>query len=287
MIVSAARFGTPGSHSRIGGTIRPSSNTLVARLGIEPGHGAADVVVVAEGLHERDHLRPVGPSEHRHRHAQVGQVPDAALGQVDVVVEEDVARPHRVEREVADDRVHQRGVRPAGQLAQLPVVDAGAEVVRVADHRRAGGAADRGLDLHLDRGQACPARSRRPPGRPSSTSLAGLVNHGHPVLLAATGCRRLPRSTRAVKPGCSGTVEPNSSMTAGPLSRSPGRRSGRQYTGVSSVRSKCTGLVAVRARSGLPSPAGCSISSGRRIGPIPVTRRLTHSTCCAASSRKS
>ena len=56
MIVSAARLGTPASHSRIGGTISPSSNTLVAWLGIEPGHGAADVVVVAEGLHERDHL---------------------------------------------------------------------------------------------------------------------------------------------------------------------------------------------------------------------------------------
>ena len=37
MIVSAARLGTPASHSRIGGTISPSSNTLVAWLGIEPG----------------------------------------------------------------------------------------------------------------------------------------------------------------------------------------------------------------------------------------------------------
>ena len=37
MIASAARLGTPASHSRIGGTIRPSSNTLVAWEGIEPG----------------------------------------------------------------------------------------------------------------------------------------------------------------------------------------------------------------------------------------------------------
>ena len=37
MIDSAARLGTPASHSRIGGTIRPSSNTLVALDGIEPG----------------------------------------------------------------------------------------------------------------------------------------------------------------------------------------------------------------------------------------------------------
>ena len=37
MIFSAASFGTPWLHSRIGGTIRPSSNTLVACDGIEPG----------------------------------------------------------------------------------------------------------------------------------------------------------------------------------------------------------------------------------------------------------
>ena len=37
MIVSAARLGTPASHSRIGGTISPSSNTLVAWDGIDPG----------------------------------------------------------------------------------------------------------------------------------------------------------------------------------------------------------------------------------------------------------
>ena len=37
MIDSAARLGTPASHSRIGGTIRPSSKTLVALEGIEPG----------------------------------------------------------------------------------------------------------------------------------------------------------------------------------------------------------------------------------------------------------
>ena len=37
MIVSAARLGTPASQSRIGGTIRPSSKTLVAWQGIEPG----------------------------------------------------------------------------------------------------------------------------------------------------------------------------------------------------------------------------------------------------------
>ncbi len=122
--------------------------------GHRAGHRAADVVVVAEGLHERDDPRPVAVVvEHRRGHAQVRQVADAALGEVDVVVEEHVAGPHRVQREVARHRVHQRGVGPAGELAQVPVVDAGAVVVRVADHRRARRPPDRGLDLHLDRGE--------------------------------------------------------------------------------------------------------------------------------------
>ena len=56
MIFSAASFGTPWSHSRIGGTISPSSKTLRGVGGHRAGHRAADVVVVAEGLHERDHL---------------------------------------------------------------------------------------------------------------------------------------------------------------------------------------------------------------------------------------
>jgi hypothetical protein len=38
MILSAASLGTPLSHNRIGGTISPSSKTLVALDGIEPGH---------------------------------------------------------------------------------------------------------------------------------------------------------------------------------------------------------------------------------------------------------
>lgn len=37
MIFSAASLGTPAAHSLIGGTIRPSSNTLVACEGMEPG----------------------------------------------------------------------------------------------------------------------------------------------------------------------------------------------------------------------------------------------------------
>ena len=147
MIRSAAWLGTPASHSLIGGTDSPSSKTRARVARHRAGHGAADVVVVAEGLHEGDDLALV---EDRHGDAQVGQVADAALRLVDVVVEEDVALAHLGEREVAHDRVHERGVGAAGELAQLAVVDAGAEVVRVADHRGARGAGDGGLDLHLD-----------------------------------------------------------------------------------------------------------------------------------------
>ena len=133
--------------------------------GHRAGHGAADVVVVAEGLHERDHPCPAG--EDRHRDAQVGQVPDAALGAVDVVVEEDVALAHLLDREVAGDRVHERGVRAAGELAQQPVVDAGAEVVGVADHRAAAGARRSRSRPPSPRWPASPGRSRPAPGRRS------------------------------------------------------------------------------------------------------------------------
>jgi hypothetical protein len=176
--------------------------------------------VVPERLHERDDLGvcpwPLGCAgrEHRDGDAQVGQVPDAALGQVDVVVEEHVARPHRVEREVAGHRVDQRGVGPAGQLAQVTVVDPGPEVVGVADHRRPRGAPDRGLDLHLDRRQR---------------ALHDLEHHRVDVAHPCLRTSRLPnRSTAARKPGCTGTVEPNSSMTAGPSTASSGASSGRQ-----------------------------------------------------------
>ena len=87
---------------------------------------------MAEGLHEGDDLPAL---EDGHGDAEVRQVPDPALGQVDVVVEVDVPRIHRVEREVAGDRVDQRRVRPSRQLAQVAVVKARPEVVRVTDHR--------------------------------------------------------------------------------------------------------------------------------------------------------
>ena len=112
-------------------------------------YAAADVVVVAEGLHEGDDLAVVVDG---HGDAQVGQVPDPALGLVDVVVEEDVAGLDGRDREIAHDRLYQGRVRPSGQLAAVPVVDASAKVARLTDHRRARGPLDRRLDLRLRRG---------------------------------------------------------------------------------------------------------------------------------------
>ena len=108
MIFSAASLGTPASQSRIGGTIRPSSNTLVACDGIEPGTAPPMSSWCPKACTNATTVTVV---EHRHGDAQVGQVPDAALGEVHVVVEEDVARAHRLQWIVADDRVHQRASR--------------------------------------------------------------------------------------------------------------------------------------------------------------------------------
>ena len=297
MIDSAARLGTPASHSRIGGTIRPSSKTLVAWEGIEPGTAPPMSSWWPKACTNATTRRP--RLEDRHGDAQVGQVADAALGAVDVVVEEDVARAHLLDREVADDRVHERGVRAAGELAQQPVVDAGPEVVGVADHRAAAGAADRGLDLHLDRGQRAlddldqhrvgaragvggqRGRTGTAVRRPAAARLDGVG-----VPRRGSRSRLTYSSTRAVKPGCSGTVEPNSSMIAGPGRRpSPGGQVGAPDDRGVDVpgrrrRSRPAGVPVgrrwrARRRSGPTEP----LISGRRIGPMPETRRFTHSTC--------
>ena len=96
-----------------GGTISPSWCALVAWDGIEPGTAPADVVVVAERLDERDHPVLLTGIEDRHRHAEVREVADPALRLVDVVVEVDVAGPHRLEREVPHHRLDEGRVRAA------------------------------------------------------------------------------------------------------------------------------------------------------------------------------
>ena len=121
--------------------------------GHRAGHRPADVVVVTERLDERDHPVVLMWVEDRHGHAEIREVADPALRLVDVVVEVDVAGPHRREREVPHDRLDESRVRAARELPTPPVVNAGPEVPRLPDHRRAGRPLDGRLDLRFDRGQ--------------------------------------------------------------------------------------------------------------------------------------
>ncbi len=176
------------------------------------GHHAADVVVVAEGLDEGDHPSLV---EDGHRRGEVGQVADRALREVDVVVIEDVALPHRREREVADDGLDHRAVGAAGQLPAAGVVDAGPVVVLVADHGRARGPLDRRLHLRLDRGQG---------------ALDDLQHYGIDRGDHRRSTRLAKRSTSKLKPLSTTVVEPYSSMIAGPSALNPAGRSARWKT---------------------------------------------------------
>ena len=99
--------------------------------GHRAGHHPTDVVVVTEGLNERNDLTL---AEHRDRHREIGEVTDAALGEIDVVVEEDVALLHVLHRIVAYDRVNEGRVGPSRELPQLAIVDARPVVVLVSNH---------------------------------------------------------------------------------------------------------------------------------------------------------
>ena len=185
--------------------------------------------------------------EHRHRHAQVGQVADAALGQVDVVVEEHVARPHRLEREVAHHRVHQR----ASTSGRSACAAAG-RGCRPGSRARRGSSASAtvrpiAVSTSFSIAARCPRRSRPAPGRrrtgssePSRSIMAGSLSVITQVAVA--------RRRAAVKPGCTGTVEPNSSMTAGPVDHVAGAEVGPVVDRRCSTQpsSKQTGRVPVR-----------------------------------------
>src|SRR5699024_3676953 len=197
------------------------------------GDDAADVVVVAEGLDEGDDLLVAGLRrgvEDRDGDAEVREVADAPFGLVDVVVEEDIAGDHRLQREVPGHRVDQGAVGPSGELAHEPVVDAGAEVVGVPDHRRAGGPRDRRLDLHLDGGQAAlddldeDRVGTRPGvgGQGVERELGGgKPRGGHESAPSRVTMMLRYSSMRTTNPGWTGTVESNSSMMVGPASRVP------------------------------------------------------------------
>ena len=163
-----------------------------------------------ERLNERDDVAVV---KHRHGDAQIGQVTDAALGTVNVVVEEHVAGPHLRHGEVARDGVNERGVRPARELAQQPIVNAGTEVVRVANHWAATGSCDRGFDFALDAGEGSlddldEHRVRTGTGVCGEEAVRELRGDQPRVHQDSRVTIRLRRSsTRTANPGCSGTVD--------------------------------------------------------------------------------
>ncbi len=113
-------------------------------------HLAADVVVMAERLDVGDHFALV---EHRHGAAEIGQVADAAFGEVRVVHQEHVARPHRFRRKIAHHRIGHRRIGAARQLAAIAIEQADTVVVGLPDHRRTRRALDGIFDLRLDRVQ--------------------------------------------------------------------------------------------------------------------------------------
>ena len=170
----------------------------------------------------------------------------------------------------------QRGVGAAGQLAQPAVVDAGAEVVRVADHRRAGGTRDGGLDLLLHRGERAlddldQHRVHVAAGASARSLVLPALDHE-----VAVGVHRRP-----VKPGWSGSVEPYSSMTAGPCDDVAGGEAGAVGGSGRRAAARPRRRRRGRSRARRSSPAarrGRAAMAGRVIGPMPETRRLTHST---------
>ena len=202
---------------------RRDDETFLVRAGRVRRHRArdraADVVVMPEDLDERDDVALV---EHRQRHAEIGKMADPALGAVDVVVEVDVARPHRFDRKVAHHRLHERGVGASGQLAAAPIMDAGPEVARLADHRGARRALDGRLHLRLHGGQ-------RPLDDLEHDGIDGRGAHG--LCISSRVSRRFPnRSTSARSPGNTTVVAPYSSTITGPVMTSPGWSRSRAYT---------------------------------------------------------
>ena len=196
---------------------------LVACTGRLPGHHAADVVVVAEHLAKAISRSPwkIGTVVHRS-----GTWPMRAGGIVGSFQKKTSPGLISSTGKYSKHRLDDRRVGAAGQLAPARVEQRDAVVVLVADHRRAGRALDRGLDLelgradraldHLERDRAqLGARGARPSAAPLHDQVAVAVDPGRP---AADG--------RTV-------VEPNSSTIAGPLERCPGARSARRWIGQS------------------------------------------------------
>ena len=202
-----------------------------------------------------------------------------------------------VERVVARDRVHQRGVRPAGQLAQVAGrgcrpgsrgrrgSSASATCARSPSRppsRRSPGSPRRsrparGRARGVDRGQPVRLSRRRRhgslgPARASvsplmTTASSRVIEHvAEPVDLGPEAGVHRDRRPELLDHGRA--VDARRRHPAGP---------GRRARPSTSRRS--TPVASGAGRLGAVARARLVRSSGVRIGPTPVTRRLTHSTC--------
>jgi hypothetical protein len=189
---------------------------------------AADIVVMAEGL---DIGHDLALMKHRHGAAQIGQMADAAFGEIGVVHQEHVAGPHGMRREIPYHAVRHRRIGSSGQLAAIAIEQSDPKIMRLADHRAARGALDGIFDLGLDRIKRAiddlqhdridhrGLAHRR--GRPRM----GFVMHVHGVTSRCDFAGRITRmpcgSASTTWPGKTTVVEPNSSMMAGPSTAFP------------------------------------------------------------------
>ena len=134
----------PASYSLTGGNHQALLIDIRRRQRHAAGRDAANILDVAVALDPGDD--PVFP-EHRHVHADIGQVGDPAVRAIDVVVEHDVALTNAVGAEDLVDRIDRRGERDAADGIALGVVDGNPEIVLFPHHRRHRRALDSRLDL--------------------------------------------------------------------------------------------------------------------------------------------
>src|SRR5690625_7138104 len=118
----------------------------------------------------------------------------------------------------------QSAVGAAVELAHPPVVNAGPEVVRIADHRRARGARNGRLDFHFYRCQAALhdfhghriGTRAGIGGQRAERELGGCTPRGgHESAPSRVTMILRYSSIRTTNPGWMGTVDPNSSITSG------------------------------------------------------------------------
>ena len=197
------------------------------RFGGEPA--PADVDDVARGREERDRLSVEAGRRHDH---EVEEVPGP---EPRVVGHEDVARPHRLDREPREKVLHRPGHRVdvprgpghrLGDHAAPQVVDPAREVARFPDDGAEGGAKDR-LGLLLDDRDE-PIPHHLPVDRVDG-GIRSMGRHRHPALPARLSMTMYSNELSAALNSAGTKVAVSSSaMIAGPAISVPGARSKRE-----------------------------------------------------------